>query len=78
MLPSLKITGGSVRESLSVPFQQTARYVRDYGDEVTEEVKEAIDSILRYDLLASKYNPNLSDPVKKLFNENSESRISYN
>ena len=72
LLPSLQITGGSVRESLSIPFQQTARYVRDFGNEVTEEEKEAINAILNYDLLTSRYNPDLSDPVKKLFNESSD------
>lgn len=70
LLPSLQITGGSVREALSIPFQQTARYVRDYGYEVTEEEKQVINTILNYNLLAEKYNPDLSDPIKKLYNEN--------
>lgn len=73
LLPNLQITGGSVREALSIPFQQTARYVRDYGYDVTEEEKRAINAILQYDLLAVKYNPDLSDPVKKLFNEDADS-----
>lgn len=55
---------GSRREMLSVPFQQTARYVRDYSDEVTESEKEAIDRVLGYDTLGERYNGELSDPVK--------------
>ncbi len=63
------IAPGSVAESLSLPFQQTARYVRDYGSEVTEEEREAIDAVLPYDRLAELYNPIISDPVKAEFKE---------
>lgn len=69
LLPGLQITGSGRRDTLSFPFQQTARYIRDAGDEVTEEEKQAIDKILRYDTLADKYNPTLSDPVKATFRE---------
>ena len=31
---------------LSVPFQQTARYIKEYSDEVTEKEKEVIDRVL--------------------------------
>ncbi len=53
-------------EMLSLPFQQTARYVRDYGDEVTPEQREIIDRILIYDTLAQRYDPAISDPVKDI------------
>lgn len=69
ILPGLGISRSSRREMLSVPFQQTARYVRDAGDEVTEEEKEAISAVLDYEHLAELYNPNLSDPVKGTFRE---------
>lgn len=69
ILPGLGISPSSRREMLSIPFQQTARYVRDAGDEVTEEEREAISSILDYEHLAELYNPNLSDPVKGTFRE---------
>ena len=52
---------------LSVPFQQTARYLREYPDDVTASEKKAINRILDYDVLAEKYNPELSDPVKITF-----------
>ena len=58
---------GSIAETLSIPFQQTARYVRDHPDEVTEEERIAIDSVLDYNALATAYNPELSDPVKGTF-----------
>lgn len=64
ILPALGIAEGSVREALSVPFQQTARYIQKHGEEVTEDEQEAIDAVLDYAVLAEAYNPNLSDPVK--------------
>lgn len=62
-------TPGSLREALSIPFQQTARFVKYHGDEVTEEEREAINECLRYEPLASHYTPNISDPVKGKYNE---------
>ena len=69
ILPSFHIAAGSKREALSVPFQQTARYVREHGDEVTTEERIAIDKILGYSDLAERYNPTLADPVKNEFNK---------
>lgn len=63
------IQPGSKREMLSIPFQQTARYIKEYGDEVTSEEREAIDAVLAYDKLAEKYDPNISDPVKATFKD---------
>lgn len=58
---------GNIREALSFPLQQTARYVKEYGDEVTEEEKEILSSVMEYEKLAETYNPWISDPVKNLF-----------
>lgn len=68
ILPYFKITQTSVREMLSIPFQQTARYVKTYNNEVTDKEKKAIDKILNYDTLASRYKVDISDPVKNEFN----------
>jgi len=62
---------GSIREALSFPFQQTARFVLEHGDEVTEDERQAIDAILDYDHLAENYNPRISDSVKNTFKEDS-------
>ena len=69
ILPYYKITPGSIREVLSVPFQQTARLAKYHGDEFTEEEIATIDKILSYDDLAERYNPELADPVKNEFNK---------
>lgn len=62
------IEKGSIREALSMPFQQTARYVLECGDEVTAEEEAAIRAVLDYDNLAEDYFPLESDPVKDKFN----------
>lgn len=69
LLPALNVAPGGTQEALSVPFQQTARYVTEYGEEVTEEEKEAISAILPYEKLTKYYNPELSDPVKEHYNQ---------
>lgn len=58
---------GSLGEALSLPFQQTARFVSEYESEVTDEEREAIDRVLIYDELARRYRPELSDPVKAVY-----------
>ena len=69
LLPALNVAPGGVQEALSVPFQQTARYVTYCGDEVTEEERKAINEVLPYAHLADRYNPKLSDPVKKYYRQ---------
>lgn len=69
ILPYFHITPGSVREMLSVPFQQTARFVKFHENQVTESEKQIIDKILGYQTLAERYNPDLADPVKNQFNK---------
>ena len=62
------IEKGSIREALSLPIQQTARYVLERGDEVTAEERAAIAAVLDYDNMARDYFPMESDPVKDAFN----------
>lgn len=54
----------TTRGFLSVPFQQTARYLRDHGDEVTEWEREVIQGVINeYDVLGQVYDPNIADPI---------------
>lgn len=71
LLPMYHVTPGSIREVLSVPFQQTARYIIEHGEDVTAEERTAIDTVLDYDHMIKFYNPHLSDNVKATYNENS-------
>ena len=68
ILPTFKISNTSIREMLSIPFQQTARLDKYHPEFYTEEEKETLDNILGYDTLGERYNPELSDPVKNKFN----------
>ena len=65
--PRTRIPAGSVGEALSVPMQQTARYVRDFGYDVTDDEKAVINEVLDYDSLAQSYMPELSDGVKQYY-----------
>lgn len=71
LLPLWNVAPVGKQEALSVPFQQTARYVSEYGEEVTEEEKEAINGVLPYDKLKKLYEPMLSDWVKEKFKQES-------
>ena len=69
VFPLLNISPGSAKETLSVPFQQTARYLRDYPADVTAEEKAAIEAVLDYDKIGSSYRAWISDPVKSTYNK---------
>ena len=77
LYPALGFKKGSEAEMLSIPFQQTARYVAFAGDEVTEYEREVIDSVLEYDTLAEDYDYAVSDPVKIKYHGNSEALKKY-
>ena len=67
LLPHFKITNGSIREALSIPFQQTARYIKYYEKDVTEEEKQTINKVLAYDKLKKEYKPENADPIKSKY-----------
>ena len=68
----LGIGAGSVGEMYSVPFQQTARYIKEYRSEVTKEEEQAILAVLNtggtLDEIADLYVPFRADQVKAKFN----------
>lgn len=65
----------SPKEMFSLPFQQTARYIRDYGHEVTEEEQLIISEVLDYENLPSLYNEMTSDPVKTTYHASDMSEL---
>lgn len=68
----------SPKEMFSLPFQQTARYVRDYGTEVTEDEKQAIEKVLDYNSLAEIYSEVTADPVKTTYHaQNTKELMDY-
>lgn len=58
----------SSAEVFSITYQQIGRYVRDYGDDVSDADKEAIAKVLDYEHLAENYNELTADPIKSTFN----------
>ena len=67
IFPFLDVAPGGKQEMLSLPFQMTARYVFEHEDEVTNSERRAIDAVLHYDSLASRYKFDTTDPVKNQF-----------
>lgn len=73
VVPALGVSQGRIQEAFCIPFQQTARYVKEYPKEVTEQEKQAISKVLDYDVIAENYNPEFADPVKSLYNSEASS-----
>lgn len=71
---TIGVAPGSMREMLSIPFQQTARYLKEYPDDITDEEREAIAGVLAYEQLAERYDPEFSDYVKDTFHFNEDSK----
>ncbi len=67
ILPKFKITDGSIREKLSIPFQQTARYVSYHT--LTDDEYNIYDKVLDMSDLKDRYDPEISDPVKNKYNK---------
>lgn len=65
LFPAAGIDMREDKEMLSVPLQQTARYLVEAPDDVTDDERAAIDAVVPIDSLAELYNPDLSDPVKE-------------
>lgn len=61
----------------SMLFQQTARYVKYHGDEISPEEAEIIDAVIAYDGLGDRYNPRIADPVKNTYTHNKEALKPY-
>ena len=66
--PALNIFPGGKQEMLGTLFQQTARYVRDYEDEVSETDIEIISKVVDYGVLKDGYNFDTTDTLKATFN----------
>ena len=71
---ALDVNPGSKKEMLSIPFQQTARYLKEYPNDVEEWEKNAINAVLSYEQLVDKYAPEKSDGVKDTFRNDSTNR----
>ncbi|MCR4691753.1 MAG: DUF6020 family protein [Lachnospiraceae bacterium] len=73
ILPALNVAPAGHQELIGPIMQQTARYVIEHGDEITQEEHDAINGIMKYKKIIKKYDPQLSDPIKKLYRSKSAS-----
>ena len=64
---NLQVSPGGKQEMFSLPFQMTARYVKYYGNDITEDEYEILDKVLTMATLADRYNPTNADPVKNYY-----------
>lgn len=70
LFPFMGFAPDSRRELLSVPFQQTARYLKYHSGSVSEQELSHISRTLDTSVIADAYNPVISDPVKNTYRLN--------
>lgn len=63
LFPLLNVAPGSKIEVLAPLYQQTARYVVEYPDDVSEEERVAVDAVLGFEGLSERYNYKIVDTV---------------
>lgn len=71
---AMNINSTNVREALSIPMQQSARYVTEYGDEVTKEERLILQLFFNdYENVPNIYEASCADAVKdNVFIENKD------
>lgn len=70
VFPAANIRPGGAQEVLGPLFQQSARYLVDYGEEISVSEKRALQNIIDYDKLADQYQFDFADSVKYRYNLN--------
>ena len=74
LMPLLHIPDEAEGGIYSVPFQQSARALRDHGEQITPEEYAGIDRVLAAENLPGIYEPWISDPVKYTFKQYGQSQ----
>ena len=65
-----------LKEMLSIPMQQTALYMTEYEDELTEEEIGSVNALFgNYKDMIESYDPTISDPVKQYYDTNADGRV---
>lgn len=75
ILPACGVIPGETREMLSIPFQQTTRYLITYPDDVTQVEMDAIADVLDVEHATQNYDPRLADAVKDTSNPELSGRL---
>lgn len=65
LLPVLHVAPTEQRETLSLPAQQTARYLKYHPNDITKHDRKVLEKSFNHlDKLGEVYNPTFADPVK--------------
>lgn len=65
LYPNLGVINLETKEdTYCIMYQQTAKYLRVYPDDVTEEERQILSTLFDYEQLPKVYNPKLADLVK--------------
>nr|MCR5793438.1 DUF6020 family protein [Lachnospiraceae bacterium] len=67
LLPALSISSSDSRAFIYIPAQQTARYIVEHEEEITEEDKEIISKVFDYDKIKANYQPRHTTVVTQTF-----------
>jgi hypothetical protein len=62
--PAFNISAGTPVEMLGIFYQQTARYVLDNPDDVSDDERQVIDELFGFETIGERYNPRNIDPLK--------------
>jgi hypothetical protein len=79
LLPSLGIKTSNIREAMSLPLQQTARYIKEHPNDITEDERSSLQEVCSVDIstLGNYYKEDISDPVKAQFFAKTSSITKY-
>lgn len=64
LFPLIGAGPGSSKEMLAIPYEQTALYVKEHPEDVSETEREILDAELTCDTLGDRYRPDTADYVK--------------
>lgn len=74
IFPVFDVAAGGAQEALSLPFLQTARYVMEYPDDISDEEYAAIDQVLNRETIPELYDADSADPIKERYNKNASTQ----
>ncbi len=69
------VVPGSIREAFCLPFQQTARYVEEHYDELTDEEIEILSNTFDWKYFPTSYDPLCADDIKSLYKDEDTSNL---
>ena len=75
LLPALHVQSGESREMFSIPFQQTARYLLQYPEDVSQDELDKLSGVIDLNTIQN-YDPRLADPIKD-YSKPNPSRTEY-